>query len=99
MLNAVVLVDLGLNEIGQLEGCCEGFVLEVVVGLGELAARVRLLSLIVFVIKRFQIVLGLINQLEGHVGAAAERIRSLADQVKIVEVEIAFKRFESVREG
>ena len=56
------------------------------------------MSLIVFVIKRFQIDLELIVQINGRYGASLERIRLLADQGEILQLEIDFEWFETVSE-
>ena len=57
-----------------------------------------LVSLIVFVIKRFQIDLELIVQINRRYGASLERIRLLADQGEILQLEIDFEWFETVSE-
>ena len=57
-----------------------------------------LVSLIVFVIKRFQIDLELIVQINGRYGASLEGIRLLADQGEILQLEIDFEWFETVSE-
>ena len=84
MLCVVVIVYFLLNEVGQLKVSCEGIVLEIVEGLPELGTGVGLLSLIVFVIKRFQIDLELIVHINGRFGASLEGIRLLADQGEIL---------------
>ena len=61
MLHVVVIVYFRPNKVGQLKVSCEGIILEIVEGLPELDTGVGLLSLIVFVIKRFQIDLRLIG--------------------------------------
>ena len=57
------------------------------------------MSLIVFVIKRFQIKLRMIVEINGRFLASLERIRSLMNQGEVLELEIAFKRIESVSKG
>ena len=57
-----------------------------------------LVSLIVFVIKRFQIDLELIVQINGRYGASLEGIRLLADQGEILQLEIDSEWFETVSE-
>ena len=57
-----------------------------------------LVSLIVFVIKRFQIDLELIVQINRRYGASLEWIRLLADQGEILQLEIDFEWFETVSE-
>ena len=56
------------------------------------------MSLIVFVIKRFQIDLELIVQINRRYGASLEGIRLLADQGEILQLEIDFEWIETVSE-